>query len=111
MATTCARDAARPDLALLRDVPAELVRVLVVDLLDLLLAEVTAALADGARCARALAPRLPVPVSFSSARGHQKGMSSSAELGPKSSLPAVAAAGTNCRSPPSPPPSPRLPRN
>src|SRR5439155_17884529 len=50
---------------------------------------------------------LPVLVSLlsSSARRHQNGMSSSAEDEVKSSLPAVAAAGTNWRSPsPAPPP-------
>src|SRR5262245_12425074 len=112
MTAARARDAPRADLSLLGDVAPELVGVLVVDLLDLLLAEVTAALADRAGRARALAPRLTVavPLLSSSSLRHQKGMSSSA-LELKSSLPAVAAAGTNCRSPPSPPPSPRPPRN
>src|SRR5205807_5991512 len=57
-----AGDAPRADLALLRDVAPQLVRVLVVDLGDLLLAEVTAALADRPGCAGTLAPRLPVAV-------------------------------------------------
>src|SRR5213075_986536 len=76
-----AGDAPRTDLSLLRDVAAQLVRVLVVDLLDLLLAEVAPALADRAGRARTLAPRLPVavPLLSSSALRHQKGMSSSAE--------------------------------
>src|SRR4029079_13366916 len=104
----CAGDAPGPDLALLRDVAAQLVRVLVVDLVDLLLAEVAPALADRAGCARPLPPRLAVAVALlsSSSLRHQKGMSSPAEPLLKSSLPAVAAAGTNWRSPPSPPPSP-----
>src|SRR5437588_8953386 len=110
MAPARTRDAPRPDLALLGDVTTQLVRVLVVDLLDLLLAEVAAALADRARGARPLTAGLAVPVSVSSARWHQNGMSSSAEP-PKSSLPAVAAAGTNWRSLSPPPPPSRLPRN
>src|SRR5438477_10934409 len=106
-----ARDAPRADLPLLGDVAAQLVGVLVVDLLDLLLAEIAAALPDRTGRTRALTSRLPVavPLLSSASLRHQKGMSSSVE--PKSSLPVVAAAGTNWRSPPSPPPSPRLPRN
>src|SRR5438094_3016690 len=109
MAAARARNPAGADLAPLGDVPAQLVDVLVVDLVDLVLAEEAGLPPDRAGLARALAPRLPVPVSFSSARRHQNGMSSSADP-VKSSLPAVAAAGTNWRSP-SAPPSPRLPRN
>src|SRR6266545_3635574 len=86
-----AGDAARPDLSLLRDVAAQLVGVLVVDLLDLLLAEVAATLPDRAGGTRPLAAGLPVSVSLSSARRHQNGISSSAEP-LKSSFPAVAAA-------------------
>src|SRR5687768_14893611 len=84
-------DAPRPDLSPLGDVAAQLVGVLVVDLLDLVFAEEAAALADRPGRPRPLTARLPVPFSVSSRR-HQKGISSSAEP-LKSSLPAVAAAG------------------
>src|SRR5947209_13657130 len=49
MAPARAGDAPAADLALLRDVPAELIDVLVVDLRDLVLAEVTVAPLDGGR--------------------------------------------------------------
>src|SRR5919201_4563241 len=52
VAAAGAGDAARADLALLRDVAPELVVVLVVDLLDLLLAEVTALPPDRPRRGR-----------------------------------------------------------
>src|SRR5262249_23284453 len=64
VAAACACDPARADLAFLRDVAPQLVGVLVVDLVDLLLAEVAPALADRPRCAGALAPRLAVSVSL-----------------------------------------------
>src|SRR5207249_1382032 len=63
-----AGDPAGADLAPLGDVPAQLVDVLVVDLVDLVLTEEAGLPPDRAGLARALAPRLPVPVSFSSAR-------------------------------------------
>src|SRR5439155_3922176 len=97
------RNASRTDLPALGDVTAQLVHILVVDLLHLVLAEEAGLPTDRSAGGRTLAPAgLPVSISISSARGHQNGMSSSAEP-PKSSLPAVAAAGTNWRSP-SPPP-------
>src|SRR3989475_11970288 len=91
-----AGDAPGADLAPLRDVPAQLVHVLVVDLVDLVLAEEARLPANRTGgLAGTFAPRRPVLVSLfsSSARRHQNGMSSSAEPA-KSSLPAVAAAGT-----------------
>src|SRR5712692_3776246 len=89
-------DAPRADLAPLRDVAAQLVHVLVVDLIDLLFAEVAVAPPDR-RLARARTPARPLLLlSVFSRPRHQKGMSSSA-AGAKSASPsAPAAAGTNC---------------
>src|SRR5689334_20320483 len=58
MSTARARDPPRPDLPFLGDVPPQLVRVLVVDLGDFLLAEVTVPLADRPSGTRTLAPLL-----------------------------------------------------
>src|SRR4249919_2731552 len=87
-----AGDPPRADLALLRDVASELVHVLVVDLFDLLAAEVAVALADRPARGRATLALL----SLVSSLGHQNGMSSSDAV-PKSALSAGAAAplGTN----------------
>src|SRR5262249_59514169 len=105
-------DAARADLALLRDVAAELVEVLPVHLVDLLLAEVAGPALPGPLHGLAATAALALLL-VSVASGHQKGMSSSFAL-PKSAFSAVAPApaGTNWRSPlPLPSASPRLPRN
>jgi hypothetical protein len=59
----------RADLPLLGDVPPQLVRVLVVDLVDLLLAEVTAALADRAAAPGRLRPGCRSRSRFSPPRG------------------------------------------
>src|SRR5262245_14480285 len=109
VAAARAGDAARADLALLGDVAAELVEVLPVHLVDLLLAEVAGPALAGPLHRLAAAAALALFL-VSVASGHQKGMSSSFAL-PKSAFSAVAPAGTNCRSPPPPSASPRLPRN
>src|SRR4029453_963515 len=100
-----AGDPAGADFPLLGDEPPELVRVLVVDLVDLVAAELAGPPLDwpGGRAAASAAL-------LSSPRfGHQKGMSSSVAEDEKSAFSCWAPVGTNCRSPPSP--SPRPPMN
>src|SRR5215467_10918391 len=106
MAPARAGDPAAADLPLLGDVPPQLVHVLVVDLGDLLLAEVAIAALD-----RACGTAGPLPLLLSLAR-HQNGMSSSVAAGKSAFDSDPAPAGTNWLPPPkSPPPSPRPPRN
>src|SRR5437763_750775 len=107
MAPARARDPAAADLPLLGDVPPQLRHVLVVDLRDLLLAEVAIAPLD--RPCRAAGPLALLLLSLAR---HQNGMSSSVAAGKSAVDSAPAPAGTNWLPPPkSPPPSPRLPRN
>src|SRR5215218_7305138 len=70
MAAARAGDPARTDLALLRDVPPQLVEVLVVDLVDLLLAEVARSAPARRRHRRAPAPALLLLLSVAGS-GHR----------------------------------------
>src|SRR6266508_7001095 len=71
VAAAGAGDPARADLALLGDVPPQLVEVLVVDLVDLLLAEVAGPAPAGRRHRRAPAPALLLLLSVAGS-GHQQ---------------------------------------
>ena len=109
VAAARAGDAPRADLALLGDVAPELVDVLVVDLLDLLAAEVAVALAGSGRRARACGPCAAVCCSRC---GIRTGCRRRLPSRPKSALSACgAAAARTAAAPPPPSPSWRPPRN
>src|SRR5476649_910562 len=108
MAPARAADPARADLALLRDVAAELADVLVVDLVDLALAEETG-FASPAGCRRQTLPASLFSLLCHGIPLDQNGMSSSAPALPKSASDPPAPAGTNSLPPPPPPASPESP--